>query len=284
MTISSTLPHQISTRLGIDSNLTRRILVDFIAQELHKVGMSRVVFGLSGGIDSALVCYLAAAALGAENVMVVRMPYRSSAESSYSDAQLIIDDLGVQTETVEITSIVDPLFALSPNITAHRKGNVMARARMMILYDRSAELNALVLGTSNKTELLLGYGTVFGDLAHAINPIGDLYKTQVRQLARAMNVPERIITKPPSADLIPNQTDEDDFGFSYEEGDRILYLLVDERYSAEEVVARGYPEATVQRIMKMIQRNHYKRTQPIIPKLSERTIGHDFLYLRNWGN
>jgi NAD+ synthase len=189
----------------------------------------------------------------------------------------------VQSETVEITDMVDPLIALTPDMSPLRQGNVMARARMIVIYDRSAAWNALVVGTSNKTELLLGYGTIFGDLASAVNPIGDLYKTQVRQLSRALGVPPPLIDKAPSADLIPGQTDEDDLGFSYEDVDQLLYLLVDERYSPEEAATVGFAPAMIERVLTMVRRSHYKRTLPVIPKISGRSIGHDFRYLRDWG-
>lgn len=179
--------------------------------------------------------------------------------------------------------MVEALADASPDMTAHRKGNVMARARMTIIFDRSLRESALVIGTSNKTELMLGYGTIYGDLASAVNPIGDLYKTQVRQLSRALGVPEIIVAKAPSADLIPGQTDEDDFGFSYETVDQLLYLMLDERYSRDEAVAAGFERPFVDRILKMVQRSQYKRTMPIIPKISDRSITHDFRYLRDWG-
>jgi NAD+ synthase len=159
----------------------------------------------------------------------------------------------------------------------------MARARMIVLYDRSAAFQGLVVGTSNKTELLLGYGTIFGDLASAVNPLGDLYKTQIRQLSQAVGVPEPLINKAPSADLKPNQTDEGELGFTYAEVDQLLYLLIDERYSPEEVVAAGFAAALVDKVLTMVRRAHYKRTMPVIPKISARSIGHDFLYLRDWG-
>jgi NAD+ synthase len=179
--------------------------------------------------------------------------------------------------------MVEPLFKASPDITAGRKGNIMARMRMTILFDRSAAFNALVIGTSNKSEMLLGYGTIYGDLASAINPLGDLYKTQVRQLSRAIGVPQPIIEKPPTADLIPGQTDESDLGFTYAEVDRLLYMLVDERYATDECVEAGYPRPFVQTALEMVRKAQYKRVMPIIPKLSGRTIGHDFRYLRDWG-
>jgi NAD+ synthase len=269
--------------LNIDTEVVSHILTRFLHNEITKVGFNKAVLGLSGGIDSALSCYLVARALGPENVLAVRMPYRTSSAESLEHAQLIIDDLAIQSETVEITPAVEPLFDQSPGINPNRKGNIMARTRMMILYDRSAACHALVVGTSNKSEMLLGYGTIYGDLASAVNPIGDLYKTQVRQLSRSLGVPQPIIDKLPTADLIPGQTDEGDLGFTYAEVDRLLYLMVDERYSPEEAVDAGFDPDFVDRVMTMVRRAHYKRTLPVIPKLSGRTISHDFRYLRDWG-
>lgn len=269
--------------LLIDAKVTELVLTRFLRNEVTKAGFDRVLLGLSGGVDSALSCYLAVKAVGAENVLALRLPYRSSSPESMSHAGLVIERLGIASETVEITSMVDPLFAVTPGISAHRKGNVMARARMIVIYDRSVSWNGLVVGTSNKTELLLGYGTIFGDLASAVNPIGDLYKTQVRQLARAMGVPDPILSKAPTADLIPGQTDEGDLGFSYESVDKLLYKMVDERYSREEAIAAGFEPAFVDRVIEMVRRSQYKRTMPVIPKISERSVGHDFRYLRDWG-
>lgn len=273
----------MSPNLTINTETTTHILVRFLQAELGKAGFSRAVLGLSGGLDSALVAYLAAQALGGANVLALRLPYRTSAPASLEHADLVINQLGLQQETLDITPLVEPLFTLTPDMTPLRRGNVMARARMLVAYDRSAAFGGLVLGTSNKSELLLGYGTIFGDLAHALNPIGDLYKTQVRQLAHALGVPQVILTKPPSADLAPNQTDEGDFGFTYAIADQILYLLVDERYTPDEVVAAGLPRPVVERVVTLVQRNQYKRVMPLIPRLSNRTLGHDFLYLRDWG-
>lgn len=270
-------------KLHIDTEVTQYVLTRFLQNEIGKAGFTRAVLGLSGGIDSALSCYLAVEALGTANVLALRLPYRASSAESLSHAELVIEALGIPSETVEITDMVEPLFATSPNITAHRKGNVMARARMVVIYDRSAAWNGLVVGTSNKTELMLGYGTIFGDLASAVNPIGDLYKTQVRQLAHAMGVPEAIINKPPSADLMPGQTDEADLGFTYEQVDQLLYLMVDERYSAAEAVAVGFSSEMVEKVWEMVRRAQYKRTLPVIPKISDRSISHDFRYLRDWG-
>jgi NAD+ synthase len=269
--------------LAINTNLARTILTGFIHTETTRAGFSRAVVGLSGGIDSALSCYLAAEALGPQNVLAVRMPYKSSSPASMEHAQLVIDALGVQSSSIPITPMVDPFFEQYPVAGKVRMGNVMARARMIVLYDQSEAFAGLVVGTSNKTEILLGYSTLFGDAACAINPIGDLYKTQVRQLARDMNVPEVIVKKAPTADLWVGQTDEDELGFTYEDADRLLYLLVDQRYSPEDCVDAGFAEQFVRLVIERMRRNHFKRVLPPIAKVSNRTIGYDFLYLRDWG-
>lgn len=269
--------------LEINTDLARKILTGFIATEIRRAGFEHAVLGLSGGVDSSLSCYLAAEALGPENVLAVRMPYRSSSADSLEHAQMVIDALGVDSLTVSITEMVDPLLERFPEADQTRRGNVMARMRMIILYDQSVAYNGLVVGTGNKTEILLGYTTLYGDAASALNPLGDLYKTQVRQLARAMGVPEPIIQKPPTADLWTGQTDEGELGFTYEEVDKLLYLLVDQRYSPEDCVQAGFPEAFVREVVRKVQRNHFKRVLPPIAKLSNRTIGYDFLYLRDWG-
>ena len=269
--------------LNLNTDLARTILTGFIHTEINRVGFTHAVVGLSGGIDSALSCYLAAEALGPQNVLAVRMPYKSSSPESLEHAQLVIDALGVQSLTVPITEMVDPLFARFPDANPVRRGNVMARLRMIVLYDQSEAFRGLVVGTGNKTEILLGYTTLFGDAACALNPLGDLYKTQVRQLSRAMGVPEVIVAKPPSADLWIGQTDEGELGFTYAEVDQLLYLLVDQRYSPEECVAAGFAEKFVRAVVERVRRNHFKRVLPPIAKLSNRTIGYDFLYLRDWG-
>lgn len=273
----------VKKALEIDTDLVTRILTNFVREELGKVGYTRAVVGVSGGIDSALTCTIAAMALGPENVLAVRMPYRTSSPASLADAQLLIDQLGVPSETVDITPMVEPLFERFPDMDRRRRGNVMARERMIILYDLSEAWHGLVIGTGNKTEILLGYTTLYGDSACAVNPIGDLYKTQVRQMAAALNIPESIRTKPPSADLWPDQTDEGEMGFSYEEVDQVLYLLFDQSYTIDEVVELGFTRAFVERVWQIVQRNQYKRTIPVIAKLSGRTIGRDFRYARDWG-
>jgi len=273
----------IDLHLSINTDLAREILTGFIRSEVTRIGMSRVVVGLSGGLDSALSCALAAEALGAENILAVRMPYKASSRDSLEHAQQLIDQLGVQSKTIEITDMVEPLFKLDPGISKIRKGNIMARERMIVLFDQSEVFKGLVIGTSNKTEILLGYSTIYGDSASAINPIGDLYKTQVRQLSRAMNIPAPIIDKAPSADLWDGQTDEKELGFSYDEVDKLLYLMIDQRYSPQEAVEAGFNEEFVNTVTTRIRRNQFKRMQPPIAKISNRTIGYDFLYLRDWG-
>ncbi len=269
--------------LTINTELARSVLTGFIRSEIHRAGFRRAVLGLSGGIDSALACVLAAEALGPENVLALRLPYRTSSSDSLEDAQRVIDLTGVQTKTIEISDMVDPLIAKFPEMDAVRKGNIMARMRMVVWYDQSAAFNGLVVGTGNKTEILLGYTTLYGDSACALNPLGDLYKTQVRQLSTALNVPRQIIEKPPSADLWSGQTDEGELGFTYEEVDRLLYLLVDERYRPEDCVEAGFDEKFVKSVIQKVKRNHFKRVMPPIAKLSNRTVGYDFLYLRDWG-
>jgi NAD+ synthase len=269
--------------LTIHTDLARRILTGFIHSEITRSGLSRAVIGLSGGIDSAVSCYLAAEALGAQNVLAVRMPYRTSSPDSLSDAQKVIDATGVQSLTIEITPMVEPLFERFPDMSDMRRGNIMARQRMVVLYDQSAAFNGLVVGTGNKTEILLGYTTLYGDSACALNPIGDLYKTQLRQLAEALGVPESLRRKPPSADLWSGQTDEGELGYTYAEVDQLLYLLVDQRYTAQECIEAGFQETFVRAVVERVRRNQFKRVLPPIAKLSNRTIGYDFLYLRDWG-
>ena len=269
--------------LAINPALVRQILTGFIRSELERVGFNKAIVGLSGGLDSALVCFLAAEALGAQNVMAVRMPYKTSSKESLDHAQLVIDKLGVQTVTIPITGMADPLIQLDPEMDNTRKGNIMARMRMIVLYDLSASFHGLVVGTGNKTEILLGYSTLYGDSACAINPIGDLYKTQVRQLSKDMGVPDVILTKPPTADLFLGQTDEGDLGFTYDQVDQLLYLLVDQRYSVQDCVESGFSSTFVEKVILRIRRSQFKRILPPIAKLTNRTVGYDFLYLRDWG-
>jgi NAD+ synthase len=266
----------------LDTDLVRRVLVAFIREEVHKAGLEHAVLGLSGGVDSALVACLAAEALHPENVTGIILPYRASSPDSAADARLVAETTGIGSQTVDITPQIDAYFALDPDASAVRRGNKMARERMSILYDRSAVLGALVLGTSNKTELFLGYGTIYGDMASAINPIGDLYKTQVWALARAMGVPQRIVDKRPSADLWAGQTDESELGFTYADVDELLHFMVERRYRHDELVALGIDARFVERVAELVTRSQYKRRMPLIAKISGRSIGHDFRYPRDW--
>ncbi|AJE04171.1 NAD+ synthase [Geobacter pickeringii] len=269
--------------LKVNAKLLRQLLVGFIREEVCKVGVRKAVLGLSGGIDSALVAFLAAEALGPENVYAFVMPYRTSNPESEAHARLAAEQLGIPHEVVEITSMVESYFSRYPDADNMRRGNKMARERMTILYDQSAALSALVLGTSNKTELLLGYGTLFGDMASALNPIGDIYKTQVWHLSEEMGVPRAIIEKKPSADLWAGQTDEQELGFTYREVDELLYHMVDLRMNREELVADGFDPLFIDTIYHKIQNSHFKRRLPVIAKVSNRTIDRDFRYSRDWG-
>lgn len=279
--------HAIDGRRGalwIDPDLTRRVLTQFIAEEIGKFGVRRGVVGVSGGIDSALVVALAAEALGPENVLAVLMPYRTSNPDSLAHGLLCVEQLGVQSLTIPVTPQVDPYFAQFPEMSNRRRGNIMARERMKVLYDQSEGYGGLVIGTSNKTEMLLGYSTVYGDSAAAIHPIADLYKTQIRQLSAAIGIPPVIIGKPPSADLWPGQTDEDELQLTYEAVDEVLYELVDRRMRPTALIERGLPAPVIERVVRLVRSAQYKRRMPPIAKLSARTIEHDFLYLRDWGH
>jgi NAD+ synthase len=269
--------------LRLQCETVQKILTGFIDNEVRKAGFERVVVGLSGGVDSSLAAFLAAEALGPHNVWGIQMPYRASSPESMEHATLVVKTLGIQSLTVDITPMVDAYFTSFPDADHVRRGNKMARERMTILFDHSARLGGLVLGTSNKTELLLGYGTLYGDMASAVNPLGDLYKTQVRQLARHVKVPTVIVEKQPSADLWAGQTDEAELGFTYEEVDRVLYLLVDQRYEVADLVAEGFDERFVRAVYHKVQSSQYKRRLPVIAKVSSRTIDRDFRYPRDWG-
>jgi NAD+ synthase len=232
---------------SLNDEWVTQILTHFLKEELHKFGIQKAVLGLSGGIDSAVVAALCARALGPEQVLAIKMPYRSSSKESVEHADLLVKLLKIRTTEISITEQVEAYFAKRPNLTALQKGNKMARERMSILYDFSVSESALVIGTSNKTELLLGYGTQFGDMASAINPIGDLYKTQIFALAKYLKIPDALIQKAPSADLWEGQTDEKELGHSYEELDQFLYYLVDERFSDESLIQKGFQKDFIEK-------------------------------------
>lgn len=269
--------------LTINTETALKILTSFIYTEITRAGFSRAVINLSGGVDSSLSCYLTTQALGAENVLALCLPYKSSAPDSGEHAQMVIDALGVQSLTIPITDMADALINQFPEMDRIRQGNIMARLRMIVLYDQSQAFQGLPIGTGNKTEILLGYTTLYGDSASALNPLGDLYKTQVRQLAKSIGVPQVILDKPPTADLWLGQTDEGELGFTYAEVDQLLFLLVDQRYRPEDCVEAGFDESFVRAVLERVRQNQFKRLMPPIAKLSNRTVGYDFLYLRDWG-
>jgi NAD+ synthase len=269
--------------LDIHAPLVEQLLVQFLREEVASAGFSKAVLGISGGVDSALVAALCAKAFGPQNVLGVMMPYKTSHADSEGHARLLAQRLGIVTKKVEITAMADGYLASNDVKERLRRGNVMARARMIVLYDQSVDFKGLVIGTSNKTEILLGYSTQWGDSASAVNPIGDLYKAQIYQLSRHMGVPGEILDKAPSADLFEGQTDEGELGFTYADADKLLYLMVDERLSEAELAARGFDLAFVRKMAGRIASTQFKRVMPIIAKLSHRTINQDFRYLRDWG-
>jgi NAD+ synthase len=269
--------------MHLNTKFVRKMLVDFIRDQIHNAGFSKAVIGLSGGVDSTVAAFLSAEALGKENVCAVMMPYTTSNPESKADASSVVGELGIRSEVVDITPMVDPFITAQKIHDNVRCGNIMARMRMIVLYDFSLRDNALVVGTSNKTETLLGYGTLFGDMACAVNPLGDLYKSQVWQLAQAVGVPKNIIDKKPSADLWQNQTDEGELGFLYKDVDRLLYYMIDERRRDNELEKMGFDKKFVARVKKRVRQNQFKRRPPLIAKISERTVNVDFRYVRDWG-
>ena len=242
-------------------------LVEFLRESFKKAGFSKAVLGLSGGIDSALVAYLLRDALGKENVLAIMMPYKSSNPDSLNHAKLVVEDLGINSKTIEITDMIDAYFKNEKEATSLRMGNKMARERMSILFDYSSKENALVVGTSNKTEIYLGYSTQFGDSACALNPIGDLYKTNIWDLSRYLKIPNELIEKKPSADLWEGQTDEQEMGLTYKEADQVMYRLLEENKTVEEVLAEGFNKDLVDNIVRRMNRSEYKRRMPLIAKI-----------------
>ncbi len=258
---------QADAQLKIDPEPVTEVLCRFLRTETGRAGFERAVVGLSGGLDSSVVATLCARALGPENVLAVTMPYKTSSEETRRDSRTIIDWLGVRTIDLPITDQVDAYFARVGEATQLRLANKCARERMAVLYDQSAAFQALVIGTGNKSEILLGYGTQFGDMASAINPVGDLYKTQLRRLAAYLEVPERILAKQPTADLWVGQTDEGELGFSYADADRLMVLMVDRRRRRAELLRTGFAVELIDRVTTLIRRNRYKRRMPVIAKL-----------------
>lgn len=280
-------PARYTAHLALDLALqperTAALLEAFVHEEVTKTGLDQVVIGLSGGVDSSLAAAIAVQALGPQQVLGVFMPSDASEPASLADAQALAAAWGIRTELKPIGPQIDAYFSSEPEADALRRGNKMARERMSILYDLSAREQALVLGTSNKTELLLGYSTLHGDGAYALNPNGDLYKTQVYQMGAWYRLPEAILSKPPSADLWPGQTSEAELGFAFADLDRILYLLVDERLQPEEIAALGIPPEVIGQVQRRMRWAQFKRSGPLYAKVSRRTVGIDFRYLRDWG-
>jgi NAD+ synthase len=268
--------------LTLDGPSALDVLCRGLRREVERVGFDRVILGLSGGLDSALTAHLAVQAFGADRVVAVAMPYRTSNPDSLGHARLVAGQLSIELRVEDISPQIDSYFASHPDASPGRRGNKMARERMTVLYDLSVAESALVLGTSNKTELLLGYSTIFGDSASAVNPIGDLYKTQVRQISRELGVALEVLDKAPSADLWQGQTDEDELGFSYEKVDAFLNLLVDRRQRPAQLIDEGFEPEFVERVRGLIRRSQYKRKMPVIIKISGRTVDKDFLYPRDW--
>ena len=280
---TSAIDQSIPAELAIDCPTATRVLSRFIRTEVRRTGFRRVVIGLSGGVDSATSAALACRALGARNVLCVLLPYRTSSPDSLRDARRLARQLGAPTRRIDISPMIDAYFRRQPRASRVRRGNKMARERMSILYDLSVREQALVLGTSNKTELLLGYGTIHGDMASALNPLGDLFKTQVRLLAEQLGIPRAIVWKTATADLWKGQSDEQELGYAYRDIDRLLALLVGRRASATAAVAAGFPRLMVVRVTGMITSSQFKRRPPLIAKLGPRTVNIDFRYPRDWG-
>lgn len=262
--------------LALDCELATEWLVAFLRAEFKRRGFEKAVVGMSGGVDSAVTGFLCARALGAGNTTAVRMPYRTSSPESLEHAELVIDTLGLDARTVDISAAVDGYFAHEPAADGSRRGNVMARMRMIVLFDLSAKYRALPVGTGNKTERLFGYFTWHADDSPPINPLGDLFKTQVWELARFLGVPDVIINKPASADLIQGQTDERDFGISYAKADEILNWLLT-GYTPEEIVAHGFAASDVELVRNRLGSTHWKRKLPTVAMLSPTAIGESYL-------
>ena len=254
-------------KLDLNLKEVHNELVEFLRENFKKAGFSKAVLGLSGGIDSALVAYLLRDALGKENILAIMMPYKSSNPDSLNHAKLVIEDLKINSKTIEITDMIDAYFKNEKEATSLRMGNKMARERMSILFDYSSKENALVVGTSNKTEIYLGYSTQFGDSACALNPIGDLYKTNIWDLSRYLKIPNELIEKKPSADLWEGQTDEQEMGLTYKEADQVLYRMLEENKTVKEILAEGFSKDLVDNILKRMNRSEYKRRMPLIAKI-----------------
>lgn len=272
--------------LELDQEYVHETLVEFVKDQMSKARLKKAVFGLSGGLDSAVLAFLLVDALGSDNVLAAILPYNTTGPEVLKDAETVRDLLGLPSVTIDITEVVDNCYRALFAATGEepdkvRLGNIMARQRMILLYDLSAAISGLVIGTSNKTELLLGYGTLHGDLAFAFDPLGDLYKTQIRAYARYLGVPENTVTKPPSADFWVGQTDEEDLGFTYDDLDKLLYLMIEERRTKQELLKIGFDRDFLDAVRARIRSNKFKTKMPALPRLQRRGIGGDYRYWRS---
>ncbi|MFW6131995.1 MAG: NAD+ synthase [Candidatus Aminicenantaceae bacterium] len=268
--------------MKINCRFVEKILTSFIKEELTKFNFKKGLLGLSGGLDSTLCAYFSVKAMGKQNIIGLILPYKETFKKDTEDAKEIAKKLGIEYKIIDISPMIDLYYQNHPNPDKNARGNKMARERMSILYEFSSQYKAMVLGTSNKTELLIGYGTIHGDMACGINPLGDLYKTQIRQLAQYMGIPDKIVNKKPTAGLWSGQSDEQEIGLEYEELDSILYQLADKRRSKDEIISLGYKKESVEKIIHLVKTSEFKRKLPPIPKVSSRTVGHDFLYPYDW--
>ena len=275
-------PYVLPEELLIDTGVARQIIGEFIRGHLEQTGFERMVLALSGGLDSALVAYLITEAIGADKLLCVMLPYRTSSPDSRADAEAVVSTLGCESRLVDITPMVDGYFTTDSGDPSEdrRRGNFAARMRMSVMYDMSVVWGGLVAGTGNKTEALIGYTTIFGDNAAALMPIGDLYKSQVRQLSAEMGVPQQVLFKAPSADLWANQTDEGELGMVYSDLDRLLYWMIDRRRTRAQLVQMGFADAAITRVQKLVAGSEFKRQTPPVAKLTTRTPGVDYLYPR----
>jgi len=258
----------IKAELQVNAKIVRGLLVKFIKDQISNAGFAKGIIGVSGGVDSAAAAALAAEALGKENVIGIMLPYLTSNPKSIEDAKLVIQKIGIRSELINISNMVDAYCEENRVTDPIRRGNIMARMRMVVLYDISAREKALVIGTSNKTEILIGYGTQYGDAACAFNPLGNLYKSQIWQLAEELGVPRPVIEKAPSADLWEGQTDESEIGVTYAKLDELLFEMIDRQHSDEELTNLGFAETLIKKIRFMNQKNQFKSRMPMIAGIS----------------
>lgn len=251
----------------VDIEKKYKKIISELQEYFKNIGFENAIIGLSGGIDSALVAYLLRDALGHDKVRAIMMPYKTSSENSLRHAKIVVEDTKIKSEVIEITDMIDAYFKNDKDASSLRKGNKMARERMSILYDNSSKYNAIVVGTSNKSEIYLGYSTQFGDSASAINPIGDLYKSEVWEMSKFLNINDEIISKKPSADLWEGQTDESELGLTYAEADQILYQLLEENKTREELISMNFDANKIDKVLNRMKKSEYKRHMPLIIKV-----------------